>query len=324
VPNTLLVLDAGFGDAGPEREAAEPQGATVVDLASSAPEDLPPPESVDGLLVRYGRIDAEVMDRYPNLRVIGRYGIGVDNVAIDEATRRRIGVVNVPDYCVEEVATHTAALVLATWRRLADARALVSSRRWDEWEALRPVRRLSEASLGLVGLGRIGLEVARLLGPFFGSVLAFDPVAQPTERVRLVSLDEVFADADVVSLHCPLTTETRHVADANRLASMKPGSILVNVSRGALVDTTALPAAIAAGRPAIAALDVLPTEPPATEEPLLDMPNLFLTNHVAWYSETALLELRRLTAARAATFLRGADVPSLVNRDGLAAEGEAS
>jgi D-3-phosphoglycerate dehydrogenase len=311
VSATLLILDAGFGDVEIERAAAAEFDVAVVESAESVGE-------VDGLVVRYMTVDGATMDEYPRLRVIGRYGIGVDNVDLEAASTRGIAVVNVPDYCIEEVATHAAALVLAGWRKLPQARAAIDAGEWEEWSTLRPIRRLSESTLGIVGLGRIGTEVVRLLAPFFANVIAHDPVAPPThDRVQRVELDEVFAQADVVSLHLPLTPATKHLADARRLASMKAGAVLVNVSRGALVDPGALLTGLAAGRPAAAALDVLPLEPPGPDDPLLSAPNLLLTNHVAWYSEAALTQLRHLIGHRCAAYLAGQPVPSVVNEVSL-------
>lgn len=239
--------------------------------------------------------------------------MGVDNVDVEAATRRGIAVVNVPDYCVEEVATHTAALVLAGWRKLAQSHDLIQRGRWDDWHALRPIQPLSACTLGLVGIGRIGTEVVRLLGPFFGRVVVYDPLQPPPEGVEPLELDDLFAEADVVSLHCPLTEQTRNLVGAARLARMKEHALLVNVSRGGLVDSAALAAALVAGRPAAAALDVLPQEPPAGDDPLLSAPNLLLTNHVAWCSEAAFVRLRRLLTERCAAYLVGQPVPTIVN-----------
>jgi D-3-phosphoglycerate dehydrogenase len=316
----LVVLDASFGDVTVEADAAAPFGVAVEDAGGvSGPAVVEAAADADGVLVQYGRIDAGQMDGCPGWRVIGRYGVGVDNVDVDAASERGIAVVNVPDYCVEEVATHTAALVLGANRRLAESRTLIDAGRWPEWKAIRPVRPLSACTLGLVGVGRIGREVARLLGPFVGRIVAFDPAQEPPPGVRAVGLDELFEQADVVSLHCPLTPETQGLADARRLASMKEGSILVNVSRGGLVDTAALADALRAGRPAQAALDVLPQEPPAAGDPILAVPNLLLTNHTAWYSEDSLVAVRRLLAGRCAAYLAGEHVPTVVNAGSLAA-----
>ena len=319
----LVVLDSSFGDIEVELEAAAPYGVTVEDAGGvSGQAIVEAAGAADGVLVQFTPIGADVIEQCPGWRVIGRYGVGVDNVDLEAATRRGVAVINVPDYCVEEVATHTAALVLAGTRRLAQSRALIDAGRWGDWREIRPVEPLSARTLGLVGVGRIGAEVARLLSPFFGRTIAYDPVSEPPRGVDAAELDEVFAEADVVSLHCPLTPETRNLVDADRLASMRPHAMLVNVSRGGLVDTAALAAGLEAGRPALAALDVLPQEPPDGDDPLLRAPNLLLTNHTAWYSETALVTLRRLTAERCCAYLAGEPVPTLVNARELAAAGD--
>ncbi|MCL4289102.1 MAG: C-terminal binding protein [Thermoleophilia bacterium] len=319
----LVILDAGFGDAAEEARAAEPFGVEVEDAQARTPEERGAVvASAEGVLVRFSPVDSELIARHPRWRVIGRYGVGVDNVDIQAATARGIAVINVPDYCVEEVATHALALMLASWRKLPQAERLIAEGRWNDWRVLEPVRLLSTCTLGLVGLGQIGGEVARLAQPLFGRIVAFDPSPIPLPAgVEEVELDRLFAEADIVSLHCPLTPETRHLADARRLDMMKPDSLLVNVSRGELVDTAALARALDVGRPARAALDVLPQEPPEPGDPLLGAPNLILTNHVAWYSTQALSRLRSSLAANCAALLVGKPAPGVVNADELAARG---
>jgi D-3-phosphoglycerate dehydrogenase len=317
----LVILDAPYGDVDVETSAAAAYGVTIEDArTTTGPAIVDVAASADGVLVQYAQIGAEIIERCPGWRVIGRYGVGYDNVDVEAATRRSIAVVNVPDYCVEEVATHTAALVLAAWRKLAQSHDLIRRGGWDDWHALRPIQPLSACTLGLVGIGRIGTEVVRLLGPFFGRVVAYDPVQPAPAGVEPLELDDLFAEADVVSLHCPLTEQTRNLVDAARLARMKEHALLVNVSRGGLVDTAALAEALAARRPGAAALDVLPQEPPARDDPLLSAPNLLLTNHVAWCSEAALVRLRRLLAERCAAYLVGRPVPTIVNARELASE----
>ncbi len=318
----LVVLDASFGDVDIESRSAAPYGVDIEDAGGvSGDAVIGAAAHADGVLVQYGQITKEIIDECPNWRVIGRYGVGVDNVDLDAASERGIAVVNVPDYCVEEVATHTVALLLAGWRRVALSRELIDSGRWGDWKALRPVQPLSSSTLGLVGIGRIGSEVIRLAGPFFGRVISFDPVQSPPDGVEAVTLDEVFEQADVVSLHCPLTEQTHNLVNAERLEAMKPGSLLVNVSRGGLIDTAALNDALRAGTIAGAALDVLPQEPPDAEDPLLGAPNVLLTNHSAWYSEASLVNLRRLLAERCCAALAGQPVPTIVNARALAATG---
>jgi D-3-phosphoglycerate dehydrogenase len=320
VSERLVVLDASFGDVSVESEAAAPYGVSVEDAGGATGQAVVQAAAdADGVLVQYGLLDAQIIEQCPSWRVIGRYGVGVDNVDLDAATAQGIAVVNVPDYCVEEVATHAAALVLAGWRKLALSRELIDAGRWGDWKALRPVAPLSSSTLGLVGIGRIGGEVVRLLGPFFGRVVSFDPVQEPPGGVESLTLDEVFEQADVVSLHCPLTPQTRDLVNAARLQSMRRESLLVNVSRGGLIDTAALNDALRSGTIAGAALDVLPQEPPADDDPLLRAPNLLLTNHCAWYSEAALVRLRRLLAERCCAALAGEPVPTVVNARELAA-----
>jgi D-3-phosphoglycerate dehydrogenase len=314
----LVVLDASFGEVSVEAGAAAPYGVAVEDGGGVRGQEIPAVAAdADGVLVQYGRIDDAVMAECPGWRVIGRYGVGVDNVDVPAASRRGIAVVNVPDYCVEEVATHTAALALAGLRKIGRSQALIADDRWGDWSELRPVQRLSGLTLGLVGVGRIGAEVARLLGPFFGRVIAYDLVTPSSSAIEMVGLDEVFGEADLISLHCPLNDETAGLVNAPRLATMKDSAYLVNVSRGGLIDLGALIAALHEGSLAGAALDVLPVEPPDRDDALHLTQNLLVTNHVAWYSETALIAVRQLLAERCSAYLTGSPVPTVVNANDL-------
>jgi D-3-phosphoglycerate dehydrogenase / 2-oxoglutarate reductase len=316
----LVVLDASFGEVGIESDAAATYGVTIEDAGGvSGQAVVQAAGTTDGVLVQYGQITAEIIAQCPSWRVIGRYGVGVDNVDLAAATEHGIAVINVPDYCVEEVATHAAALLLAGWRKLALSRELIDNGRWGDWKALQPIQPMSESTLGLIGVGRIGGEVIRLLSPFFGRVISFDPVQDPPAGVQAATLDEVFTKSDVISLHCPLTEETRDLVNAARLESMKRGALLINVSRGPLIDTAALNEALRAGKIGGAAVDVLPQEPPDPNDPLLTAPNLLLTNHSAWYSEVSLVRLRRLLAQRCCDALAGEPVPTVVNARDLAA-----
>jgi D-3-phosphoglycerate dehydrogenase len=312
----LAVLDTAYGDVEIERLAAEADGVALIDARA----DEGRAAEADGVLVQFATIGAEEMDAHPRWKVIGRYGVGVDTIDVDAATRRGIRVVNVPDYCEEEVATHAAALALASVRRIREADQLVRAGRWTEWRTVTPIPALSEATLGVVGLGRIGRETIRLLRPFFGRVVGYDPFVAAAEGVETASLEVVLAHADVLTLHVPLTGDTRHLIDAAALARMKPGAHLVNVSRGGLIDTSALADALHRSALAGAAVDVLEHEPADPADPLLGAPNAIVTNHLAWYSERAEPRLRRLLAARCAAVLGGGDAPSIVNAAALAAE----
>jgi len=316
----LVALDTEYDDVSIEAEAARPFDATVSDASSLSPEDaLASADGADGVLVCRMTLDAAVIARFPTWRVIGRYGVGFDNVDAEAAARAGIAVVNVPDYCVEETATHTAALVLAAWRKLIESRRLIDAGGWKEPSRLAPIPPLSRCTLGLVGAGHTGAEVARLLGPFFGEVIAYTPSGQVPPGVLWAPLETVFAEPDVVSLHCPLTGETENLVDAARLASMKRGALLVNVSRGRLLDSAAVADALRSGLLGGLAIDVLPTEPPPADEPLLALPNVLCTNHIAWYSDDSTIRLRQLLGERCAAYLAGRPVSSVVNAAALAA-----
>lgn len=302
---SLVIVDAAFPDAQIEREAAARYGIAVERRLVSDRAAIPSAVGcAGGLLVQYLSVDAATIAACPSLRVIGRYGVGLDNVDTRAAEAAGIAVVNVPDYAVEEVATHALALMLASWRRLRTADLMVRDGHWDDWGTLAPIEPLSEATLGLVGAGRIGSELARLARPLVARVLAHDPwVEELPAEVEPVDLDVLLERSDVVSLHVPLNQDTLGLMSAPRLARMRPGSLLVNVSRGPLVDTGALLAGLDAGRPGLAALDVLPQEPPAPDDPLLSHRAVLLTNHVAWYSTQSIARLRRTLAERCAELL---------------------
>jgi D-3-phosphoglycerate dehydrogenase len=221
----------------------------------------------------------------PSVRIIGRSGIGLDAIDLEAARARGIAVFHTPDYCTTEVADHAAALILALARRLFAADA-IARRDWPAWRSIGVIRPLSESTLGVVGCGRIGREVIRRMAPFGMRIVAFDPwVSEAPAAAELAgSLDELLAESDIVTLHSPLTDETRGMIGAAQLARMREGSFLVNVSRGALVDESALAEALVSGHLAGAAVDVLATEPPPPGSPILSAPNTIITPHTAWYS----------------------------------------
>jgi D-3-phosphoglycerate dehydrogenase / 2-oxoglutarate reductase len=315
----LVVLDNQYGDASVEAEAAGALGVTLTYAGNvSSDEALAAAADADGVLVSGIGLDAGVIARFPTWRVIGRYGSGFESVDVEAASRAGIAVINIPDYCVEEMATHTAALVLAASRKLFQARRHIDAGGWRDLSPLLPMPLLSRCTLGLVGAGHSGAAVARLLGPFFGDVIAYTPSRRVPDGVGWADLDTVFARSDVLSLHCPLTAETANIVNAGRLASMKPGALLVNVARGGLVDSAAVAAALRAGRIGGLATDVLAIEPPPAGEPLLDLPNVLCTNHIAWYSDESSFRLRHLVAERCAAYLVGQPVPSVVNAPALA------
>lgn len=242
-------------------------------------------------------------------KLVVRAGIGYDNVDVAAANRLGIQVSNVPDYCTDEVADHTVLLLLAAERRLTTVRDLgVES--WSVASRLPPVHRLRDRVLGIVGFGRIGRQVALRAAPFGYQIVASDPVVHDTvfeeHGVKRVELDELLRTADAVTLHCPLSSATDKLIDADRLNVMKPGAVLVNTSRGGLVDLDAVNAAVDAGALSSVALDVLDGEPDAPlGHPLLQRENVLVTPHVAWYSLEARRALAIMSAEEILRSLRG-------------------
>lgn len=296
--STIAVIDHGVhGDRAVERRVLEPLGYEVIDtqeLGLGVEEGFELALERDAVAILAGPIvplDRQHLERLTGCRAVVRYGVGLDNVDLAAAEDLGIAVGNVPEYGHEEISNHAIALLLGLSRKLFDFDRAVRLGGLDV-PAPGSIGRLSHATLGLVGFGRIGRHVARKAQAFGLEVIAHDPYAG-AGGVELVELDELLGRADVVSLHVPLTPETRHMIDVTR---MKPGSLLINIGRGGLVDEDALAAALRSGHLAGAALDVTEVEPLPLASPLLDAPNLILTPHVAWVSDVALEDLRRFTA----------------------------
>ena len=283
-----------LAEIGAEIDVADGTSAGVSRLAMDA----------DALLTTYLPIGADLISELRRCRVIARYGIGVDNIDLRAANEAGIVVTNVPNYCVEEVAVHAFAMILSLLRRLPAADAQVKAGGWGI-DRLRPVPRLSELTFGLVGYGRIARRLAAGIDAFGGRLLVHDPFLVPAADLPpLVTLDELIHASDVISIHAPATSETRGLFDAGRMASMKPGALLVNTSRGPLVVLEDLAEALRSGHLGGAALDVFEREPPAPEA-IRDVPNLIVSPHMAYYSEPALAESQRKAATQVVHVLSG-------------------
>ncbi len=259
--------------------------------------------------------DRTVLARLPTLRVIARTGVGVDTVDVDAATEFGVVVARTGGAHEDVVADHTLALMLAAVRRIVENDASVRGGRWERAGDLTPAA-LSGSCVGLVGVGRIGSAVARRLIGFGCDVIAYDPVVEAAPGVTLVTLQQVFMRADIVSLHVPLTPDTRGLVDARCLAGMRPGSILVNAARGGLVDEVALVAALASGRLRAAALDVFADEPPLTPG-LLELANIVLSPHIAGFTRDSVRELTVQAVTAAMDVLAGRPNPGIVNPEAL-------
>lgn len=266
----------------------------------------------DAILNTYVAWDADAIERLEKCRIIARYGIGFDNVDLGAASEAGIVVTNVPDYSVEEVATHALALILATLRKVVSADESVRSGTWNV-DNFRPIRRLSTLTVGLVGYGRIARRIAAPLAALGARIIAHDPYLEPgPDLPPLLGLEEVLAEADIVSLHLPLTDETRGFINAERIAGMKSGAILVNTSRGPLVDLGSLTDALVDGRLSGAGLDVFDIEPLDAGR-IEGIPNLIATPHMAYYSEEALAESQTKAATQVIKVLTGESPDYQVN-----------
>jgi len=273
-------------------------------------------QDADAVINVYIPVTAKVINSLKHCRVIVRRGIGYDSVDVSAATARGIPVANVPDYCTDEVADHTMALLLSTARRVVMGANQISSGGWN-FKKLLPVPALKNCTLGLVGFGKIPKAVAQRAKCFGLNLKAYDPfvsVELASEYdVQLVSLEELLSTSDFVSIHVPLNNETRGMISKREFAMMKPSAVLINTSRGPVVDEQALIEALEKGMVAFAALDVMTQEPPTTDNPLRKMNNVILTPHLAWYSENSARLVGEKAAQEIARVFRGYFPVSLVN-----------
>jgi D-3-phosphoglycerate dehydrogenase / 2-oxoglutarate reductase len=315
----VLVTDHTFDPLDVERAALEPLGGILQAHQCKTPEHLLPlVADADAVLTQFAPIDARVVAAMNRVRVIVRYGIGVDNVDLDAARARGIAVCNVPEYCLDEVADHTLAFILALTRQVVPNCLHLRAGRWSLGAPLAAMRTLREMTVGVVGFGRIGREVVRRLLAFRGRVLVFDPIVGAAEiehvgATPVASLDALLAECDLLTLHCPSTARTRRMIDATALAKMKRGALLVNLARGDVVDTAALVAALELGQLAGAALDVCDPEPIPPDHTLLRLSNVIVTPHIASASCRALRRLREEATDTVVRALRGEPLSNVVN-----------
>lgn len=303
------------------REILEATGQIEVvvdnDKATGTPEKLAPLlEEFDGLALRSGtRVPAEVLQRVRRLRVIGRAGVGVDNIDVESATRNGIVVMNAPGGNTVTTAEHTISLLLSLARNIPQGTAGLKAGRWEK-KGLTGVE-LTGKTLGIVGLGHIGRVVAGLAQGLRMKVVAADPFVSPEAaealHVELLPLDELYARADFITLHVPRLKETQNMINAESLAKMKPGVRLINCSRGEVVDLPALQAALEAGQVAGAALDVFPVEPPDAALPLLQNPRVIFTPHLGASTEEAQVKVAEMIAHQMAAYLINDVITHAVN-----------
>ena len=266
---------------------------------------------------QYAPITENVLANCPDLKLVVRYGVGVNNVDVQAATKFGVQVCNVPDYGTQEVADHALACLLTLTRKVSQMSSLVKQGIWDYQKSI-PVFRHSEQKVGIIGIGRIGTAFAHRVHALNSQVLAYDPKLteerkkRAPEFVQFVDLETLLKESDIVSIHCPLDS-AYHLIGEEELRKMKRSSYLINVSRGGIINELALDKALTEGWIAGAALDVAEIEPISTDSPLLKHENLYCTPHMGWYSEESAKELKRKVAEEAVRFLQGEQVHYPIN-----------
>lgn len=315
----VVITDHAFTDVKPERQALHGL-AEVIDANPLRTEDevIAAAHDADAIIFAFAPITARVLDTLPKLRVAVRNGVGYDAIDVQAATERGIWVANVPDYCIPEVADHALAMLLGLARKIVPLDAGVRRGEFNAVQMSRPLHRITGQTLGLVGMGRIGREVAKRAQGFGLNVIVFDKYLSPEHAqaagATLASFDDVMRNADFISIHTPLTNETRHLVNAEAIRKMKRSAYLINVARGAIIDTMALAEALMDGTIAGAGIDVFEQEPLPADHPLRSAPNTILHPHAAWYSEESLTQLQVSAGEEVARVLRGEPLKNPVNR----------
>ena len=317
---TVAITDYTFPDLSFEEAVLRPAGVEIV----SFKEKRPPAEvaelvrDVDAVIAQFASVNADVVNAMTKAKAIVRYGIGFDNVDCNAARERGIAVCNIPDYCIDEVADHTLAFILAITRQVVPNALDMRAGKWGLATPVSAMAALKHLTIGIVGFGRIGREVVRRLLAFKARVLVFDPVVPVAEieksgALAAASFEQLLAESDVVSPHCPSTPKTKQLFNAGAFAKMKAGSIFINVGRGDLADSAAVTAALQSGHLGGAALDVFDPEPIPADHPIRTMPNVILASHIASASPPAVKTLRETAARIALQAVRGEALPNVVN-----------
>ncbi|MGI5217437.1 C-terminal binding protein [Nocardia sp. CA-290969] len=314
----VLITDHPAATVEVERAVFDAAGVEMVVAESTEPASLAAlAADVDAIATCFAKVPAEVLDNAPRCRTVARFGVGVDNIDVARAGELGIVVTNVPVYCVDEVADHTLMLLLALARRLVPFAADTAAGGWNRSLGTVPVR-LRGKSFGIVGAGAIGSALIPRVAALGMDVLALRRHGGEIEGATVVSsLDELLTASDVVSLHLPLNSSTHHLIGARELGLMKPTALLLNTSRGGLVDTAALTAALSARRLGGAGLDVTEPEPLPADHPLRTMAHVVLTPHYAFSSDGSMADLSRTAAQHVLDVLTGRRPDSIVNPEVL-------
>lgn len=320
----IVVTDFDYPDDAIERNIVTSSNLEFLSMqAKSQQEIILGAQKAVSLITQYAYIGKECIDGLPKLKHIARYGVGTDIVDVDYATKKGIQVTNVPaDYCVAEVADHALAFLLSFARGLKSYDMFTRMGKWH-WQTAAPLQRLSESTVGIVGMGRIGKAIASRVRAFGPQVISFDPYLPPgslaSEGVKMVDFSELLQLSDYVIIQAPLTTETRNMFGADAISKMKNGSVLINTGRGPIVDTKAVHEALNSGRLRGAAFDDLPEEPSKKknwipQDELFKNERTLISPHAAYYSEQSIAFCREYAATEAVLFAKGQPVRSPVNQ----------
>ena len=314
----VLITDHVWPTTDPEREVLEAGGAQVVVAPDGEEATLVElARDADAIMTCFAQVTENVVRAAEKCVVIGRFGVGVDNIAVSTATELGIAVTYVPDYCVDEVSDHVMALLHAWNRKIVLFDRSVKERGWGSQPLTMRMMRLRGKTIGIVGFGRIGRAVASKARAFGLNILAADPVA-PLETVEslggaLVDLQTLLSESDFVTLHAPLTEETRNLIGRDELSAMRRDAFIINAARGPLIDEDALYDALRQGVIAGAGLDVMVDNVPPQNHPLFSLGNIIITPHVAFFSQESTLELEQRAAAEVVSVMQGTMPDNLVN-----------
>jgi D-3-phosphoglycerate dehydrogenase / 2-oxoglutarate reductase len=314
--------DFGMAEIDLEKSILEPLGCEIVGpLRGADAKDekklIELVKNADHVITQFSPVNAAVINAMQKNKIIVRYGIGVDNVDLKAAAAKNIPVCNVPDYCIDEVADSALAMILDLVRKVTAHATLLRKGKWGLAVPISEIFVLNEMTIGVVGFGRIGRSVVHRLKAFRPKILVFDPVVDAAtvkaEGCTLVSLEELLQSSSLVTLHCPSNEHTKQMINARTLGLMKKGAMLVNTSRGTLVKTDDLIAALKSGHISAAALDVTDPEPINLDNPLVGMDNVIINPHLASASVGSEAKLRTCVANTVALSLKGERLPNVVN-----------
>jgi len=312
----VVITDCAHGSIGEEAEEFNRMRAELILAQVQKEEDvLRACKEADGIINQYSLLTRKVLENLPKCKVVSRYGVGVDSVDLRAATDLGIIVANVPDYCIDEVANQTISMILTLIRKTAFFDQKVKSGQWDFRLGI-PIYRTRGKTLGLIGCGKIGLEVGKRMSSFGVKVITFDPYLDKVSGgIELKDFDTVLKESDFISIHCPLNDSTRHLIGEREFRKMEKRPLLINTSRGPIIDERALIQALEEDLISGAGMDVLEKEPPDSQNPLLKMENVILSPHISFYSVESISELKRRTAKNVSDVLTGKWPGSVVNHE---------